>query len=449
MEKCELSNAEISRYSRQLILPHFGVTGQLKLRASRVLIVGCGGLGCPAAIYLAAAGVGTIGLVDDDVVELNNLHRQIGHSETAVGKSKVSSLAQHCRQLNSAVLIEEHPVHFQSSNAIEIVERYDVVVDCSDNLATRYLINDACAVSGPKPLVSGSALRLEGQMTVYLANRLRSPEEVQNGVPLPPDARALCFRCLFPTPSPADTTQRCSEAGVLGVVPGIIGTMQAAEVVKIITGIGDVHSGRLFILDMERNLTRTVKLRPPLPDCPVCSDKAPLNPGAVKLTDYVQFCGAPDGDKTPAVNTKSLRNRITVQELHALLSSGSPYLMIDIRTTAEYELCRLVPCLHIPMKELLRDDAISVIQSALNEKLKQFPQRPLPIVLICHRGNQSEVAASQLASALLCARRCNSHTNLESMDVDPPPESADFVICDVGGGLAAWAAEINPDFPTY
>ncbi|KAH8854579.1 Adenylyltransferase and sulfurtransferase MOCS3 [Schistosoma japonicum] len=192
MEKCDLTSAEISRYSRQLILPQFGVSGQLKLRSARVLIVGCGGLGCPAAVYLTAAGVGTIGLVDDDKVELNNLHRQIAHSESTINMSKVHSLADRCM-------------------------RYDVIMDCSDNLATRYLVNEACAVTGPKPLVSGSALRLEGQMTVYLTKRILSTGEMLSPNKLPPESRAPCFRCIYPVPPPKGSVHGCSEAGVFGV----------------------------------------------------------------------------------------------------------------------------------------------------------------------------------------------------------------------------------------
>ncbi|OON14107.1 ThiF family protein [Opisthorchis viverrini] len=432
---------------------------QLKLRSSRVLIVGCGGLGCPAAVYLAAAGVGTIGLLDDDVVELNNLHRQVGHSEATVGQPKVSSLSKRCREVNSGTNIEECFAHLTSSNALDIVSKYDVVLDCTDNLATRYLINDACAVCGPKPLISGSALRLEGQMTVYLANRMRTKEEVESNRPLPRENRAPCFRCLFPVPPPATTVQGCSEAGVFGVVPGIVGTMQAAEAIKLIAGVGTVHSGRLLVLDMERNLTRTVVLRDPRPDCPVCGEHANFTPDRILQLNYVLFCGAPDHDKPSSVNMDRLRNRITVQQLDELRRLGRPHVLLDIRPEVEVDLCRLTPCLRFPAPTLLRDTVLSQIQEALNEKLKQSNERPVPIVVLCHRGNKSKVAATQLASALSAFRLRTSNTSLtdaaESMDTDhgfigtSSMHEPDFTICDVAGGLAAWAAEIDSEFPVY
>ncbi|KAF5399090.1 Adenylyltransferase and sulfurtransferase [Paragonimus heterotremus] len=348
-----------------------------------------------------------------------------------------------CKQINSTTNIEEFNVHLHSSNAVSIINGFDVIVDCSDNLATRYLINDACAVSGPKPLVSGSALRLEGQMTVYLANRPLTKEEIETNSPLPMENRAPCFRCLFPVPPPADTVQGCSEAGVFGVVPGMIGTMQAAEVIKILTGIGAVHSGRLLIVDMERNLTRTVVLRSPRPDCTVCGAMAQASPQSVTLTDYVLFCGTPDHDK----------------QLHDWMQTGEPHILIDLRPQVEIELCRLTPCLYFPMKTLLRDSVLGEIQAALDDKLKHSTKRPIPIVLLCHRGNKSQVAATQLASALLAFRHRNSLTALpttDSVDVDATGDNngedgqqANFVICDVAGGLSAWAAEIDPRFPVY
>ncbi|KAA3672674.1 adenylyltransferase and sulfurtransferase [Paragonimus westermani] len=504
------------------------MVGQLKLRDSRVLIVGCGGLGCPAAVYLAAAGVGTIGLVDDDLVELSNLHRQVAHSEASIGQSKVVSLGLRCKQINSTTNIEEFSVHLHSSNAVSIVNRFDVIVDCSDNLATRYLINDACAVCGPKPLVSGSALRLEGQMTVYLANRPLTKEEINANSPLPMENRAPCFRCLFPVPPPADTVQGCSEAGSSGCrlwstcllsrymchplfvpinnsffrlfvrgVPGMIGTMQAAEVIKILTGIGAVHSGRLLIVDLERNLTRTVVLRSPRPDCTVCGTMAQASPQSVALTDYVLFCGAPAHDKltnfilfcfppapqcqspaseksdhSPGTISYQVAHCVFVfyqfvvygyfsssQQLHDWMQTGEPHILIDLRPQVEVELCRLTPCLYFPMKILLRDSVLGEIQAALDEKLKLSAKRPIPIVLLCHRGNKSQIAATQLASALLAFRHRNPLTALPTTDLvdvgatngnnGEDGQQTNFVICDVAGGLSAWAAEIDPQFPVY
>ncbi|VDP78223.1 unnamed protein product [Echinostoma caproni] len=394
---------------------------QLKLRSARVLIVGCGGLGCPAAIYLAAAGVGTIGLLDDDTVELNNLHRQVAHSEAAVGKSKVSSLADRCTQLNSTVTVEQHVTHLTSSNAVQVIQKYDLVLDCSDNLATRYLINDACAVSGPKPLISGSALRLEGQMTVYLANRMLTKEEADSDTRLPSSARAPCFRCLYPVPPAADTVQGCSEAGVLGVVPGIIGTMQAAEAIKLITGIGTVHSGRLFVLDMERNLTRTVTLRNPRTDCKACGDEATLNPETIPSMDYVEFCGAPDHD------------RVFFREI----SEQGQWLFGDFILRTFSFLYRLSFLYILPPLDL------SIFLAP--------PPPPDSVVLVCHRGNKSRIAALQLASALCSFHQRHSRPDLTvELSSDAAGDQVpDFVVCDVAGGLAAWASEIDPHFPVY
>ncbi|THD23552.1 Adenylyltransferase and sulfurtransferase [Fasciola hepatica] len=370
-----------------------------------------------------------------------------------VGKSKVSSLADRCTQLNSSVKIEHHCTHLTSSNAVDLIKRYDLVLDCSDNLATRYLVNDACAVCGPKPLVSGSALRLEGQMTVYLTNRIRTKEELASGIRLPPEARSPCFRCLYPIPPAADTVQGCSEAGVFGVVPGIIGTMQAAEAIKLITGIGTVHNGRLFILDMERNLTRTVTLRNPRPDCAACGEHANMNEESIPSMNYAEFCGAPDHDKAPSLNLQRFRNRITVHELDQWRKSNTPHLMIDLRPEVEVELCRLKPCLFFPLKILLRDSVISQIYEKLKENLEKFSKRPFPIVLLCHRGNKSRIGAFQLASALCSFRHRHSQTDLplagENVAGTEESDTSDFVVCDVAGGLAAWANEIDPEFPSY
>uniref|UniRef100_A0A3Q0KEF0 Adenylyltransferase and sulfurtransferase MOCS3 homolog n=1 Tax=Schistosoma mansoni TaxID=6183 RepID=A0A3Q0KEF0_SCHMA len=459
MEKCDLTPSEISRYSRQLILPQFGVSGQLKLRSGRVLIVGCGGLGCPAAVYLAAAGVGTIGLVDDDKVELNNLHRQVAHSESTINMLKVHSLADRCMELNSEVNIQAHEIHLDHMNAVGIIKTYDVVVDCSDNLATRYLINEACAVTGPKPLVSGSALRLEGQMTVYLTKRILSSEEVLSSSNPPAEYRAPCFRCLYPVPPPASSVQGCSEAGVFGVVPGIIGTMQAAEVIKILTGVGDVHTGRLFLLDVERNLTRSVKLREPRPDCPVCGNDAMKNSVDRPLTNYVLFCGTPSCDKPRNMNMRIDNHRITVQQLKGYIDSQLPYLLIDVRPKTEFDICHLKSSMHIPVSELFRDSVISEIRQLIDTQISKGATLPFPVILLCYRGNKSAEAAPLLKSALLSLRCSNSdhdlngkinhaiQEELNSFNTESNP--SEFIVCDVAGGLSAWALEIDPNFPTY
>ncbi|KAL3310535.1 Molybdenum cofactor synthesis protein 3, partial [Cichlidogyrus casuarinus] len=226
-----LNKKEIERYSRQLVLDDFGVPAQTLLKESKVLIIGCGGLGCPAAVFLAAAGVGEIGLLDNDYVELGNLHRQIGHSEQRLGHNKAESLSARCLEINSNIQINIHKTRFTPANGLELVSNYDCVLDCTDNAPSRYLINDVCASSGPKPLVSGSALKFDGQLTVYLA--AFSSKVTTTSVSRPP-----CYRCLYPDPPPRAAVGSCSEQGVLGVVPGVIGTMQAAEAIKVLTGSG-------------------------------------------------------------------------------------------------------------------------------------------------------------------------------------------------------------------
>ncbi|TNN16884.1 Adenylyltransferase and sulfurtransferase MOCS3 isoform 4 [Schistosoma japonicum] len=344
MEKCDLTSAEISRYSRQLILPQFGVSG-------------------------------TIGLVDDDKVELNNLHRQIAHSESTINMSKVHSLADRCMRLNSTVNIQIHEIHLDNTNALDIIKKYDVIMDCSDNLATRYLVNEACAVTGPKPLVSGSALRLEGQMTVYLTKRILSTGEMLSPNKLPPESRAPCFRCIYPVPPPKGSVHGCSEAGVFGVVPGIIGTMQAAEVIKLLTGIGGQLLRRKF-----------------------------LN------FPYIIFLSM-------------MRNH------------------------------------DVPLSELFRDSVISEIRQIMDTKISKGAVLPFPVILLCYRGNKSAEVAPLLKCALSSLRCSNSDNNfdldvthslqVESKCFNAEPDSSEFIICDVAGGLLAWSLEVDPNFPIY
>ncbi|CAH8483192.1 unnamed protein product [Heterobilharzia americana] len=324
---------------------------------------------------------------------------------------KVNSLANRCKELNSTVKIITHKTHLDNTNAIDIIKNYDIVMDCSDNLATRYLINEACAITGPKPLVSGSALRLEGQMTVYLTKQILSEEDISSGNNLISEYRAPCFRCIHPVPPPANSVQGCSEAGVFGVVPGIIGTMQAAEVIKILTGVGDVHIGRLFLLDVERNLTRSVRLREPRSDCPVCGDDILKNNKDRPLTDYVVFCGTPSCDKPRNMNMIMNNRRITVQQLKNYIDSQSSYLLIDIRPKTEFDICHLKSSLHIPFNELFRESVISDIREAIDNGISnKGATLPFPVILLCHRGNKSAEAAPKLGSALM-SFRCSNPDN--------------------------------------
>ena len=266
MTSKNLTKQELNRYSRHLILPEVGIKGQEKIKQGKILIIGAGGLGSPAALYLAAAGVGTIGIVDFDKVEENNLQRQIIHSTKNIGTLKTESAKNTIKELNPNIIINLHNVKLDSKNALEIMKDYDIIVNGADNFPTRYLVNDAAYLLG-KPLVDGSILLFDGQATTYLPG---------NG----------CYRCLFPTPPPPGEVPSCAEAGVLGMLPGMIGTIQATEVVKLILGVGDSLSGRLLLVDALSMEFRTVKLRRN-PDCPLCGD----NPTVTELIDYIAFCG--------------------------------------------------------------------------------------------------------------------------------------------------------------
>src|SRR5580698_316885 len=264
----ELSNNEIARYSRHLILPEVGLEGQQKLKAAKVLCVGTGGLGAPLLYYLAAAVVGTIGLVDFDVVDESNLHRQIIHSTADVGRPKIDSAAEKLTALNPNVKIVKHETMLTSANALDIIKDYDIVADGTDNFPTRYLVNDACVLSGNKPNAYGSIFRFEGQASVF------ATEE------------GPCYRCLYPEPPPPGLVPSCAEGGVLGILPGLVGVIQATEVIKLILGIGEPLIGRLLLVDALGMGFRTLKLRKN-PDCPVCG----THPTVTKLIDYNQFCG--------------------------------------------------------------------------------------------------------------------------------------------------------------
>lgn len=292
-----LTGEEVGRYSRQLLMPEIGVPGQLALINSSILIVGAGGLGAPAALYLAAAGIGQLGIVDYDVVELNNLHRQVIHNQERVGMMKSESARITVNSLNALCKCIPYHVALTPENAMDIIREYDIVLDCTDNAATRYLLNDACVLSG-KPLVSGSALRMEGQLTVY--NFDGSP----------------CYRCLFPTPPPAASVTNCGDGGVLGCVPGMIGCLQAMEAMKIAICLAggnnrhmEVCAGKMLLFDGMRTSIRTVKLRQRRTDCVVCGDQ----PSVRHLIDYEEFCGSRACDKTAQLQILDDDERISVQ----------------------------------------------------------------------------------------------------------------------------------------
>jgi adenylyltransferase and sulfurtransferase len=408
--KKHLDKSDIARYSRQLILPEYGVRGQLALCNAAVLVVGCGGLGCPVAIYLAGAGVGRIGLVDHDVVELSNLHRQVQHSEAAaVGAvPKAVSLAESCTRLNSQVVCDTHCTVLNSSNALPIVSQYDVIVDATDNVATRYLLNDACVLTG-RPLVSGSALRFEGQLTVY--NYKGSP----------------CYRCLFPTPPPPEMVTNCSDGGVFGPVVGVIGTMQAVEAMKIVAGIGDCCAGRLVLYDGLEGTTRTVRLRNKRKDCAVCGEE----PTVKHLIDYEGFCGSSATDKNQGINILSKSERITASEYAHIVEQHVPHFLVDVRTPVELEICKLPSTTHnIPMSEFDKMDGYAALLSKLKQDVANQTADgcTVNVFVVCRRGNDSQLAVEKLKSKFS----------------DVP-----VMIQDIMGGLYAWSNHVDPDFPKY
>lgn len=398
--KHSLTNHEVSRYSRQILLPNIGVHGQEKLRNGSVLIIGCGGLGCPAAQYLAGCGIGRLGLVDYDDVEENNLHRQILHGEGSIGKSKVQSAAEALKRLNSQIQISEYPVQLNSLNALQIMQSYSVVIDASDNPATRYLVNDAC-VLGKLPLVSGSAVGMEGQLTVY---------NFEGGP---------CYRCLYPVPTPPQMVTNCGDAGVLGPIPGVIGVLQALQAVHILLGSEGVLTQKLVLFDGMDCQFRQVKLRGRSRDCSVCGE----NPSITRLIDYEQFCRAPANDKHTSVNLLRPEERITVQDLRTALKEKGKPVVLDVRPQTEFEICRLPGSFNIPLTEL----GTSAAQNKLHDIITQSPNPNEPVYVICRRGNDSQRAVKKLRELI--------HVNQDFFDVR--------------GGLHAWAKDIDHTFPIY
>lgn len=352
----DLSNQEITRYSRHLIMPEVGIEGQKKLKNSRVLCIGAGGLGSPLALYLAAAGVGTLGILDFDVVDFSNLQRQVIHSEKTVGTPKVESARDRLLELNSDTNIVTYNEMLNSDNAMEIMKGYDVVVDGTDNFATRYLTNDACVLLGI-PNVYGSIFRFEGQVSVFDAKR------------------GPCYRCLYPEPPPPGLVPSCAEGGVLGILPGVVGTMQASEVVKLIIGEGTPLIGRLLFIDVLNMEPRILKLRKD-PDCPVCGE----NPTVTELIDYQEFCGIGRGEEPEEEKPKV--EEITVEEFSTIKENKADFVLIDVREPHEYEICSLEGSRLIPLGEL-------------KDRTDELDPKD-DIVVHCHHGGRSMKAATFL-----------------------------------------------------
>ena len=322
-----LTNEEVARYSRHLIMPEVGMEGQLKLKAASVLCIGAGGLGSPVAMYLAAAGVGRIGIVDFDVVDHSNLQRQIIHGTPDVGRPKLESARDSLAAINPEVEIETHDLALSSDNALDLFRQYDVIVDGTDNFPTRYLVNDACVLLG-KPNCYGSIFRFEGQASVF-------------GAPGGP-----CYRCLYPEPPPPGLVPSCAEGGVLGILPGVVGTIQATEAVKLIIGAGEPLIGRFLIYDALRMRFRELKLRRD-PDCPVCGERRTVT----KLIDYDQFCGVAPA-AAPTADAPPPSDDATVEQLKARLDNRDEPFILDVREPQEYQICNIPGSTLIPLGEL-------------------------------------------------------------------------------------------------
>jgi len=381
----ELSVDEVRRYSRHLIIPDVGMTGQKRLKNAKVLCVGAGGLGSPALLYLAAAGIGTLGVIDFDVVDESNLQRQIIHGQSDVGRSKAESARDSIKELNPLVNVIVHKERLDSDNAMQVFEPYDLIVDGTDNFATRYLVNDACVLLG-KPYVWGSIYRFDGQASVFWAEY------------------GPCYRCLYPEPPPPGMVPSCAEGGVLGVLCASIGSIQVNEAIKIITGIGDPLVGRLMIYDALDMTYRPVRVRKD-PECPVCGK----NPTVTELIDYEEFCGAVSEEAQEA----AAGSTISARQLKGILDGDDDIFLVDVREPNEYEIVSIPGSVLIPKGEFLSGAA-----------LEQLPQ-DRRIVLHCKSGVRSA----------------------ECLAIVKDAGFADAV--HVGGGVLAWVSQVDPSLPSY
>jgi len=383
-----LSQDQIARYSRHLLLPEVGVEGQEKLCNAKVLCIGTGGLGSPLGLYLAAAGIGTLGLVDFDIVDQSNLQRQIMHGESTVGKLKVDSAKDRLADMNSDVEVITYNTRLSSENAMEIFKGYDIIVDGTDNFPTRYLANDAAVLLG-KPYIYGCILRFEGQASVFHSKE------------------GPCYRCLYPEPPPPGLVPSCAEGGVLGVLPGIIGLIQATEVVKLILGKGETLVGRLMIFDALAMKFREMKLRKDK-DCPICGE----NPTITELIDYEQFCGIPSTAEAEAENAAL---EIPAEEVKLKLDGSGKFTLVDVREPSEYDICRIDGSVLIPL---------GLIEEMKPKNLNGLSQND-EIILHCKAGVRSLKAVKALKKM--------GFENVKSM----------------AGGIEAWSDNIDPSVPKY
>jgi adenylyltransferase/sulfurtransferase len=381
----ELTVDEVRRYSRHLIIPDVGMTGQKRLKNAKVLCVGAGGLGSPALLYLAAAGVGTLGVVDFDVVDESNLQRQVIHGQSDVGRSKAESARDSIREINPYVTVVVHKERLDSDNAMQIFADYDLIVDGTDNFATRYLVNDACVLLG-KPYVWGSIYRFDGQASVFWAEY------------------GPCYRCLYPEPPPPGMVPSCAEGGVLGVLCASIGSIQVNEAIKVITGIGEPLAGRLMIYDALEMTYRSVKVRKD-PECPVCGK----NPTVTELIDYEEFCGAVSEEAQEA----AAGSTITARQLKDMQDADENIFLVDVREPNEYEIVSIPGSVLIPKGEFLSGAAL--------ERLPQDKR----VVLHCKSGARS-------AECLAIVKNAGFSDAVH-----------------VGGGVLSWVATIDPSLPSY
>ena len=382
-----LTHEEVARYSRHLIMPEVGMEGQLKLKAARALCIGAGGLGSPVLLYLAAAGVGTLGLVDFDEVDYSNLHRQIIHGTPDVGRSKLDSAKARINALNPEVEVVTHEMALSSENALGLFADYDLVVDGTDNFPTRYLVNDACVIGG-KPNVYGSIFRFEGQASVFATKD------------------GPCYRCMFPEPPPPGLVPSCAEGGVLGILPGVVGTLQATEAIKLILGVGESLVGRFLLFDALKMRFRELKVRKD-PDCPVCGE----HPTVTQLIDYEQFCGITQTATAAATSSTEDADEATVEELKTRLDRHESFLLLDVREPQEFEICRIPGSVLIPLGDL-------------PSRLFELEGRD-DMIVHCKSGVRSGKAVKLLREAGYSKAR-----NLK-------------------GGILAWINRIDPTLPKY
>lgn len=382
-----LTPEELRRYARHLIMREVGRDGQERLKAARILVVGAGGLGSPLGLYLAAAGIGTLGLVEFDTVDESNLQRQVLYGQSDIGRPKIEAAIERLREINPHIRLVPHEYRLDSSNALELFAGYDVIVDGTDNFPTRYLVNDACVLTG-KPNVYGSIFRFEGQVAVFWG------------------AKGPCYRCLFPEPPPPGSVPSCAEGGVLGVLPGIIGSLQANEAIKLALGAGDPLIGRLVLFDALGLKFRELKLKKS-PDCPVCSE----TPSLTELIDYEQFCGLAPASGSPEEDSMYASDELNPTELKALLDAGHEVVVLDVRTPMERSIGAIEGSTLIPIQELM-------------QRLGEL-DKSAEIVAYCHSGLRSRKALDFL--------RQQGFERVKHL----------------AGGIDAWSVEIDPSIPRY